>query len=240
MKHIGILGHSAEGAALCFQTIVREAAECLGEQNHPVITMNIRAMGPTMPLWEGFELSELSEIFHSSLESLERSGADFFICPDNTAHLAIAAMEADFPIPGIHIVDVVQNEMIRNNFRSAGLLGTKWTMTSDLYKRSQEDGGPAILIPEQAERDYVNSAIFNELCNGQFKADTRSRFTDIIQTLKNDGADCVILGCTEIPLLIEQVDSPLPILDSTRLLARSAIAHAIGVEKRNGSLRQRF
>lgn len=240
MKHVGILGHSAEGTALCFQTMVRDAARHLGEQDHPQITLNILPMGPTMPLWERDDLSALGELFSESMDTLARAGADLFVCPDNTAHLALAAMPDPFPIPGLHIVDVVRDAMIGADVRKAGLLGTKWTMTSDLYRSRCEAVGIDILVPSETDRTYVNTAIFDELCNGEFRAETKTRFVHIIEALKADGADCVILGCTEIPLLVVPDNSPLPTMDSTRLLARAAIAHALGLPDPNGTLSMNF
>ena len=156
-----------------------------------------------------------------------RPAPDFWVCPDNTAHIVLEKIAATLPIPGLHIADVVCDEIVANGWTRIGLLGTKWTMTGPVYEAALASRDLERRIPARATRDELNAAIFDELCQGVFEERTVARFVAAIEELKDQGAECVILGCTEIPLIITSENSPLPVLDSTRLLARDAVAIAV-------------
>jgi len=228
MKHIGILAHSAEGASLCFLTATHEGARAMGEHLHPEITMSVVAMGEAMPLWEANDFAAVRKIFMHTAKQLAAAGADFFVLPDNTAHLALEAEGEDFPIPALHIADVVAEEAKAQGYKTIGVLGTKWTMEGSVYADALARAGLTRVIPGDDDRAFINQTIFAELCNGIFSDATRARYVGIIDKLKAQGCDAVALVCTEIPILISPGDSSLPTLDSTRLLGKAAVEVALG------------
>ena len=231
MKRIGIVAHSAEGGALCFITACREGQELLGPHMHPEIVVSAIPMGLSMPGWESGAHQEVAALLRRGVEQVEAAGADFFVCPDNTAHIVLEQIAATLPIPGLHIADVVAHEMKAAGWKVAALLGTKWTMTGSVYPRALEKEGLTTCTPSEEQQAEINDAIFDELCQGVFLPSTTERFVDAIRDLGAAGADCTILGCTEIPLIIDDDNSPLPVLDSTRLLAIYAVRQAISARE---------
>ena len=227
MKRIGIVAHSAEGGALCFITACREGQRRLGPHLHPEIVVSAVPMGESMAGWESGDDAPVAAALRRGVEQVAAAGADFFVCPDNTAHIVLERIVDSLPIPGIHIADVVCEEIAAAGWRTAGLLGTRWTMTGPVYAAALASRGLACLVPDAERREQVDRAIFAELCLGRFEAPTIALFVDAIRELADAGADCVILGCTEIPLIIDERNSPLPALDSTRLLARYAVDEAL-------------
>ena len=228
MKHIGILAHSAEGATLCYRTCWMEGVARLGPHDHPQITLTGIAMHHAMPAWERGDLAFLRALFAADAARLAAAGADFFVLPDNTAHIALEAPGEPFALPCLHIGEVVAAEAERRGLRRIGILGTEWTMTGPVYPGALGRRGLAFEIPEEADRATVHRIIFDELCLGTFTPASRAAYVAIIEKLAARGCDAVALVCTEIPLLIKQEVSLLPILDSTRLLARAAVEVAIG------------
>jgi aspartate racemase len=227
MKRIGIVAHSAEGGALCFITACREGQARLGAHMHPEIVVSAVPMGLSLQAWEAGDHDVVAGFLRRGVEQAAAAGADFFICPDNTAHIVLESIAGTLPIPGLHIADVVCHEMTASGRRAAALLGTKWTMEGPVYERALAGRGFTRLVPERKVQEAVNSAIFDELCQGRFPAWTTELFVRAIGQLRDAGADCVILGCTEIPLVVHDGNSPLPCLDTTRLLARYAVAEAL-------------
>ena len=227
MKRLGIVAHSAEGASLCFITACREGQRILGAHMHPEIVLSAVPMGLSMPGWEADDYEIVGRYLRKGVEQVAAAGADFYICPDNTAHLVLETMADALPIPGLHIADVVSHEMQTRGWKAAALLGTKWTMTGPVYANALQRRGLDRLVPDEPTRVRIDRAIFDELCQGVFLPETTATFVQAIDTLGARGADCVILGCTEIPLIISEMNSSLPVLDSTRLLARYAVEKAI-------------
>lgn len=227
MKTIGIVAHSFEGAALCFITACREGVAQLGPHMHPKIMMSVIPMALSLPAWEANDYAGVGKFLAEGVQKVADAGADFFICPDNTAHIVMEQIVDDLPIPGLHIADVVCNEISKHGSKRVGLLGTNWTMTGPVYEKALRNRDLERLIPDETTRQSLNNAIFNELCLSIFKPDTTQLFLDAIDDLKSRGADCVVLGCTEIPLIVTPENSSLPALDSTRLLARYAVLEAV-------------
>jgi len=227
MKTIGIVAHSAEGAALCFLTACREGERRLGLYMHPDIVMSAVPMGLSMPGWEAGDHESVGKWLLKGIRLVADAGADFYVCPDNTAHLVLEKIAETAPIPGLHIAQVVCEEIVARGWKRVGLLGTRWTMTGSVYANTLASRGLERLIPDDAERAEINRAIFDELCRGVFRPETTARFLKAIEGLKARGAECVILGCTEIPLIVNEGNSCLPVLDSTRLLAAAAVAVAV-------------
>ncbi len=227
MKTVGIVAHSAEGGALCFITACREGAVRLGPHMHPPIVVSAVPMGLSMPGWEADDHAAVARYLTQGVRQVADAGADFYVCPDNTAHIVLEQVADDLPIPGLHIADVVCHEITARGWKRVGLLGTRWTMTGPVYDRALKGRGLERLIPDEPVRERLNAAIFDELCQGIFKAETTDLFLHATGDLKSEGAECVILGCTEIPLIVTPDNSPLPVLDSTRLLAKYAVREAL-------------
>lgn len=228
MKHIGILAHSFEGAALCYRTMCLEGVVRLGPHLHPEITLTGVAMQHMMPAYEAGDYRAVRTMFLHDIDKLAAAGADFFVCPDNTAHIALESAGPSFAIPCLHIGEVVAEEAHRGGRRKVGILGTEWTMTGPVYPAAFGRRGIGWAIPETEDRQLVHRVIFDELCLGVFTEESRDAYVRIIDRLRQDGCDSVALVCTEIPLLISADVSPLPIIDSTRLLARAAVDVAVG------------
>jgi aspartate racemase len=227
--HIGILAHSAEGATLCYRTAWLEGIARMGAHNHPQITLTGVAMHEAMPAWEAGDLAAVRSLFLADAGRLAAAGADFFVLPDNTAHIALESPGEDFPIPCLHIGEVVAEAAARDGRRRIALLGTEWTMTGPVYPAALERLGLGWEIPDPAERAEIHRIIFDELCLGETREASRDVFLAIIARLAERGCDSAALVCTEIPLLVTAESSPLPILDSTRLLAAAAVEVALGL-----------
>lgn len=223
VKKIGICAHSYEGGALCFITTCREGAEQLGPHMHPPVILSAVPMGLSMPGWESADHDAVAGFLREGVNQVARGGADFFICPDNTAHIVLEKIIDTLPIPGLHIARVVAGEISRNGWQRVGLLGTSWTMKGPVYEKALSEHHTDIILPGEPRMEQINRLIFEELCQGIFRPETIELFQDTITDLKEQGAQAVILGCTEIPLIIHPENSPLPVLDSTRLLAREAV-----------------
>ena len=228
MKHIGILAHSAEGATLSYRETWMEGVRRLGPHLHPEITLTGVAMHHMMDAWERSDLPALRAMFFRDAQKLVAAGADFFVCPDNTAHIALESDGEPFPLPCLHIGEVVAGAAARAGHRKVGILGTNWTMNGPVYPGALGRRGIGHAVPGKADRDIVHNIIMDELCLGVIRDEARAEYQRIIGGLADEGCDSVALVCTEIPLLVTPADSPLPTLDSTRLLARAAVAVAIG------------
>ncbi|MFF3271007.1 aspartate/glutamate racemase family protein [Streptomyces chrestomyceticus] len=228
MEHLGILAHSAEGAALCFRAFCQEASAELGPYDHPDVTLDCISMARSMPAWEAGEHHSIRATLAESVARLARAGAGCFVCPDNTAHLALELPGEELPLPGLHIAEVVAERAARDGYRRVGVLGTAYTMDSPLYGRALGSRGIAADVPGADDRRTVHRIIFDELVNGVFSETSRQEYLRIIERLAARGCDAVALVCTEIPLLVTPEVSPLPTLDSTRLLAHAAFETAVG------------
>jgi aspartate racemase len=228
MKHAGILAHSTEGAALCFLAFCQEGFRRLGRNEHPDVTLDYIAFGYSMPAWDAGDYGAIRATLSLSVDRLARAGADFFICPDNTAHLALEEPGQDLALPGLHIAEVVASQAACDHHRRVGVLGTRYLMDGPLYPRVLAAHGIAAEIPAADDRRIINEIIFGELVNGVFTDSSRQEYVRVIERLAARGCDAVALVCTEIPLLVTPEASPLPTLDSTRLLARAAFDVATG------------
>ncbi|WP_331755654.1 amino acid racemase [Streptomyces sp. NBC_01643] len=228
MKHLGILAHSTEGAALSFLTFCQEGVRRLGSHVYPDVTLDYIAFGHSMPAWDTGDYASVRATLAVSVKRLARAGADFFICPDNTAHLALEQPGEDFAIPGLHIAEVVAEQAARDSRRRVGVLGTSYTMDGPVYPEALARRGITTEVPEADDRHIINKVIFDELVNGVFTDESRREYVRIIDQLAGRGCDAVALVCTEIPLLVPPEVSPLPTLDSTRLVTLAALDVAVG------------
>jgi len=227
-KHIGIVACSAEGAALCYRTICREAGSEMAEHDHPEITMHTHPLAEYLIGIRHGDWDLVAQLMLSSTYIVAEAGAKFAISPDNTIHAAFDRVILESPIPWIHIADAVGAEARRKGVKHLGVLGTKYLMTGPVYPEALQKLGMTCEIPDGEDRERINDIIFKELVNGIFPERSRLYFNEVIAKLKDRGCEAVILGCTEIPLIVDPSDCPLPTLDSTRLLARSALRRALG------------
>jgi aspartate racemase len=228
MKHLGILAHSAEGAALCFRAFCQEGFAELGPHDHPDVTMDCIALARSMGAWDDGEYTSIRAILSESVRRLAAAGADFFVCPDNTAHMALEEPGEDLALPGLHIAEVVAERAVGDGRVRVGVLGTRYLMDGPLYPRAFSAHGIAAELPDPSDRHVINKIIFAELVNGVLTTSSRQEYVHVIEKLEARGCDAVALVCTEIPLLITPETSPLPTLDSTRLLAHAAFEVAVG------------
>ena len=199
----------------------------LGPHMHPDIVMSAVPLALSLPGWEAKDYSAVTRFLSEGVQKVADAGADFYVCPNNTAHIVLEQIAGDLPLPGLHIADVVCHEINQHGWKRVGLLGTSWTMTGPVYSTGLEKRGLERLIPDGVVSERLNTAILDELCLGIFNTSTTNLFLGAIDDLKSRGAECVILGCTEIPLIVTPENSPLPTLDSTRLLAKYAVLEAI-------------
>ncbi len=227
--HIGIVACSAEGAALCYRTICDEAPAIMGRHMHPEVSMHTYPLAEYMKHVDGpGGWQAVADLMLSSAGKLKKIGADFLICPDNTIHHAMPFVVPKSPLPWLHIAEEVAEEAKRRGFRKLAVTGTKYTMEGTVYPEVLAKYGIDFRIPSAIDRGKINTVIFDELVNGVFRSESLGVFCAIIDRLKSEGCDAVVLGCTEIPLLVSQESSSLPVLDSTRILARAAIRKATG------------
>jgi aspartate racemase len=225
-QHIGIVACSAEGAALCYRTICAEGARHLGPHDHPEVSLHNHSLAEYMKFIEPGDWRGVGELMLSSADKLAKAGADFLICPDNTIHQALPYVEPRSPLPWLDIAEVVAAEAVERGFARLGLTGTRWLVESDVYPKKLTARGLGCVRPHLVEREEINRIIMEELVYGVFKPEAVACFQRVIEGMRGEGSDAVILGCTEIPLIMNDANSPLPTLDSTRLLALAALNRA--------------
>jgi aspartate racemase len=226
-KHIGIAAVSAEGAALCYRTICKEGANVLGPHAHPEVTMHTYSHSDYFEHVDAGRWDNVGRLLRSSAEKLMAVGAELLICPDNTVHRGLQLVRAESPVPWLHIAEEVASVAIERGYRRIGVLGTRYLVEGPVYSEQFASRGIAYEIPDTVDRLRVNDVIFGELVSGRLEDRSRRYFAEVIASLARRGCDAVVLGCTEIPLLIGDDDSPLPTLDSTRILARAALREAV-------------
>ena len=224
---IGIVGCSAEGAALCYRTICTEGAALLGPHAHPEIVMHTHSLADYVACLDRDDWPGVADLMLDSARKLQTAGARFLICPDNTIHQALPLVLPRSPLPWLHIAEVVAAEAVARGLRKLGLTGTHWLVASPVYPEALAARGLECVLPTQQEREDCGRIIMDELVAGVFKPESIARFQQVCERMKRDGCDAVILGCTEIPLILNDGNTALPTLDSTRLLARAALRRAI-------------
>jgi len=225
-RHIGIVGCSAEGAALCYRTICIEGAQRLGPHAHPEVSMHTHSLADYVRCIERDDWPGVAALMLDSARKLAAAGADFLVCPDNTIHQAFEHLRAESPRPWLHISEVVADEAQARGHRRLAILGTRWLVDSDVYPAVLDARGLQWLRPADAERDEIHRIIMEELVRGIVRPEALAAHQRVVQRMKAQGCDAVVLGCTEIPLVLDDATSPLPTLDSTRLLARAALRAA--------------
>lgn len=223
---VGIVACSAPGAALCYQTLCFEGAALFGGYDHPEISMHSHSFAKYNECMERDDWQGVGELMLDSAKKLASIGADFLICPDNTIHQALPFINDRLPLPWLHIADAVAQEAVTRGFHRLGLTGTRWLVSSRVYPEKLSARGLAYVRPSDEAREAMNGIIMEELVHGEFRPESIEYFQGVIEAMKAQGCDAVILGCTEIPLIINDANAALPTLDSTRLLARAALYRA--------------
>jgi aspartate racemase len=226
-KHIGIVACSYEGAALCYKTICNEGSALLGPHAHPEVSMHTIPLSEYMRCIELEDWNGVAQLMHTSAQKLISIGADVLICPDNTIHRVYEQAIKGLDTPWLHIASEVAQVAKDHGFKKIGILGTKYLMESEVYPDVLKQYEINYLIPNEEQRWMINEFIFQQLVYGILLPDTKRDFLSIIDDLKARGCDSVVLGCTEIPLIVLPGESSLPTLDSTRILARAALKYAV-------------
>jgi aspartate racemase len=227
MKHIGIVAVSAEGAALCYRTICLEGAGLLGPHSHPEISLHCFPLSSYQHLIDCGRWDAVGQMLLDSAARLVRAGAELLICPDNTVHQGLDLVGERSPAPWLHIAEEVVAEARRRSLNRLAIFGTRFLMEGPVYRSKLESAGIDYRVPGVQQRLRINQIIYEQLVYARLLPASLAYFQDLIRELAEDGCDGVALACTELPLLISQVESPLPILDSTRILAVAALRHAI-------------
>jgi aspartate racemase len=228
-EHIGIVGCSAEGAALCYRTIVHEGERVLGPYAHPEVSMHTPPLAGYVACLERGDLRGMGELMLDSVRKLKACGASFVICPDNTIHQALSLVRAQSPLPWLHIAEVVADHAASRGWRRLGILGTAWLVESKVYPDALASRGLEWVLPTREEREEGHRIIMDELVKNILRPHAETHYAGVMRRMKQAGCDAAVLGCTEIPLVMNESNSPLPILDSTRLLARAAVLRATGL-----------
>lgn len=226
-KHIGIVACSYEGAALCYRTICNEGSQFLGEHAHPEVSLHTHPLSEYMPFVLRSDWNGVADLMISSATKLKTIGAEILICPDNTVHQSFSIVKGKSSVPWLHIAEEVTAVAAHNKLRKLGVMGTRYLMEGPVYPEALSAKNIFYEMPEENWRIEINRIIFEELVYGVISNQSKEFLLSVIQELKCEGCDAIVLGCTELPLIISPTESPLPILDSTRILARSALRFAI-------------
>ncbi len=228
-KKIGILGGmSPESTAEYYQFITRRYTERFGDYGYPEIIIYSVSFQPYVD-WPGAERWDLvAQGLSEAAQRLEAAGADFIIIATNTMHLVFDEVQAAVNVPMLSLLEVVGDAILTRGLKTVGLLGTKFTMEKPLYHNALAKKGITVLVPNAADRAYVNQVIYDELVAGDIRAESRAGYVEIINKLAQQGAEGVILGCTEIPLLVSESDVGLPLFDTTLIHAEAALNYALG------------
>lgn len=225
--HVGIVACSAEGASLCYRTICAEGPAVLGPHAHPEVSLHGHSLATYVDLLDRGDLAGVGALMLDSAERLAMIGAAFVICPDNTIHQALPFVVERSPVPWLHIAEIVATEAAARDYRRIGVLGTRWLVDSEVYAEQLRAAGLEAVRPAPADRDEVHRLIMDELVPGHVGPDALVILQQVIERLRADGCDAVVLGCTELPLVVDDTNSPIPTLDSTRLLARAALRRSL-------------
>lgn len=229
MKTIGLLGGMSWESTVCYYRAINQGVKnILGGLHSAEIVMYSVDFDPIEKLQHKGDWAGAASILSSSARGIQAAGADFLLLCTNTMHKLAPQIEQAVDIPFLHIADATAEVLLENGFTSVGLLGTAYTMQQDFYKgRLMDKYGLNVLIPNEADAEIVHNVIYQELCLGNPHAHSKSEYLRIIDSLSRQGAEAVILGCTEIGTLINQNDTTVPLFDTTEIHARKAVAYAI-------------
>lgn len=229
MKTIGLIGGMSWKSTVEYYRIINELTnERLGAHHSAKMILYSLDFEEVAALQYNGEWDKAAEIIADAAKKVERAGADLILICTNTMHKIADQVQSRLQIPLIHIIDATAEAIKRMKVNKVGLLGTKFTMEEDFYKdRLKGRHGIEIVIPDPEDRERINEIIYNELCLGIIRESSRNLLKTVINKLTKKGVEGVILGCTELPLIIEKKDSPVPIIDTTRIHAEKAVEMAL-------------
>lgn len=227
-KHIGIVAVSPEGSSLCYREVSRYASRLVGDSGHPRISLHNEPFEDYVHAALKADWHKVGELLRRSADLLAGAGAEFCISPDNLMQNAVHLAEVGCKIPWLSMTDVVAEAVAKDNRKRVGLIGTKLVMFGSAYQTHLGLRGVELFVPSEEEASDVDAIIFRELVKGVVRPASRQRLVDIIWRLADRGCEGVILGCTEAPLVVTAETAPLPVYDSTTLLAEAAVRHAMG------------
>lgn len=225
IPHIGVVAGTADGAALCYQTLCHGARDIMGLHREPQVTLHGFPAQLYLEAIDREDWKSVADLMSESATILAEAGADLVICPNNTLHRAFDLVAS--PVPWLHIAEVVVAEAARKKYQRVGLLGTQVVMEGPIYLPHLREAAIDPLLPDEQERIRLQHLIRTELITGQFISRSRAFLQQVIARMAVKGADAVILACTELPLLLGDESSAVPVLDSTRLLATAALRHVM-------------
>jgi aspartate racemase len=228
--HIGIVGCSSEGAALCYTSICALGEGLMGAHAHPEVSMHTPSLSRYVESLEQGNLQGVADLMLDSAHKLATMGADFLVCPDNTIHQAFELVRRRSPLPWLHIAEVVADAAVTQGFRRVGITGTRWLVDSDVYSDAMASRGIEAVRPCIADRETCARIIMDELVRGEFLASSTTVLRGVVGRLATLDCEAVVLGCTELPLVLGPHNVSLPVLDSTRLLAEAAVAKATAMD----------
>ncbi len=225
LKHIGIAAITAEGAALAYRLICQESQKIFGKNKHPEITLHSFSFSEYLSDPQN-RLEIAGKLLLASSKKLAASGAEFFICPANTTHEVYDLLKNKLPIPWLHIADAVLAEVQNKNLKNVALLGTIYTMCGEIYSNKFTQAGITISVPNAEQQREIQNIIYQELLLGEFLDQSKQYLINVIESMEQAGCEGVILGCTELPLIISKKDVNLALFDSTHILAKTAVNYA--------------
>jgi aspartate racemase len=227
-KRIGILGGmSPESTVAYYQYITRTYTERYGDHGYPEVLIYSVSFQPYVDWPDEGRWDRVAEGLSAAARQLEAAGADFIVIATNTMHLVVEEVQAAVSVPVLSLLDAVGDVIRSRGLRVAGLLGTRFTMEKVFYAEALAEKGIRVLVPEANERRFVDDVIYRELVSGEIRETSRRRFVEIIEGLAARGAQGVILGCTEIPLLVRRCDVEVPLFDTTLIHAEAALNYAL-------------
>lgn len=228
MKTIGLLGGMSWESTLSYYRALNEGVkQRLGGLHSAKVVLYSVDFAEIEALQHQDRWSDTAEILADAAKSVEAAGADFLLLCTNTMHKVAPQLEAQLTIPLLHIADATARVLLQDDIRQVGLLGTRFTMEQDFYRERLQQAGITVLVPEQEQRSVVHRIIYDELCRGIISDRSREQYLEIIGSLAVQGAQAVILGCTEIGLLLQQSDTNMPLYDTTAIHATQAINYAL-------------
>jgi aspartate racemase len=226
-RHVGIVAASSEGAGLCYRELCRNVHRMVGDTGHPRITLHNEPLEDYLAAIDRDDWHYVGDLLTRSAQKLASCGAEFCITPENLMQHAVHLAQPRSPIPWLNMAELVSETVIAAGHKTVGLIGTKLVMFGSTYQTMLGIRGVKVIAPEAADALMIDTVIFRELVHGEVTLESQQQWIDAITRLKDRGAEGVILGCTEAPLLIGPLQSPLPVYDSTGILAEAAARHAL-------------
>jgi aspartate racemase len=231
MRTLGLIGGTGWVSTVEYYRIINQRVnERLGGLSSAKILLYSVNQQEFRPATQPAKLTEFAEFLTGIAKRLEAAGAECLLLCANTPHMAADIVQTNIRIPLIHIAEVTAKDIVEHNIRKVGLLGTKMTMEQSFYRDRLQKFGVATLTPDEPQREYIHRTIMTELEKAILKDETRMKYLDIIDGLAQKGAEGIVLGCTEIPLLIKQSDCKIPVFDTTEIHATAAVEFALSDE----------